>query len=154
MRSTVIDNAVSRWLIGRDMDEILGIDNVSHEPFYRWNRAEWSDMLKERSTVGRVIVDEDTERVFGFVVYRLQKPSIQVLKLAVHPLFRRRGIGAAMLREIESKVTQRAGREFVTIDVCERELPMQLLLNKRWWRCVLSVGPSHDRVLRFVFRGN
>ncbi len=153
MRSTVIDGASSRWLILRDMDEILGIDAVSHEPFYRWNRAEWSDVLKERSTVGRVIIDEDSERVFGFIIYRLHKPSIQILKLAVHPQFRRRGIGAAMLREIEAKVTQRAGREFVTMDICERELPIQLLLNKRWWRCVTSVGPSHDRVLRFVFRG-
>jgi len=149
----VIDGTVSRRLIVRDMDEVLGIDNVSHEPFFRWNRAEWSDVLKEKSTVGRVIVDEDSERVFGFIIYRLQKPSIQILKLAVHPLFRRRGIGAAMLREIESKVTQRAGREFVTMDVAERELPMQLLLNKRWWRCVTSVGPQHDRTLRFVFRG-
>lgn len=154
MRSTVIDGVAIRWLICRDMDEVLGIDMVSHEPFYRWRRDEWSDVLKERSTVGRVIVDAETERVFGFVVYRLQKPSIQILKLAVHPLFRRRGIGAAMLREIEAKVTQRAGREFVTMDVAERELPMQMLLNKRWWRCVTSVGPAHDRVMRFVFRGN
>ena len=154
MRSTVIDGVAIRWLINQDMDEVIGIDNVSHEPFYRWRRDEWADVLKERSTVGRVIVDEETERVFGFFVYRLQKPSIQILKLAVHPLFRRRGIGAAMLREIEAKVTQRTGREFVTMDVSERELPMQLLLNKRWWRCVTSVGPSHDRVLKFVFRGN
>lgn len=153
MRSTVIDGAVCRWLILRDMDEVLGIDMVSHEAFYRWSRTEWSEVLKERSTVGRVIGDEETERVFGFVVYRLNTPRIEILKLAVHPLFRRRGLGAAMLREIESKVTQRCGRDSVTMEVAERELPMQLLLNKRWWRCVTSVGPAHDRVLRFVFRG-
>lgn len=154
MRSTVIDGVAIRWLIGRDMDEVLGIDMVSHEQWYRWNRAEWAQILKERDTVGRVIVDEETSRVYGFVVYRLRQPSIDILKLAVHPLFRRRGMAASMLREIEAKVTQRAGREFVTMDVAERELPMQLLLNKRWWRCVLSVGPAHDRVMRFVFRGN
>lgn len=153
MRSTVIDNAVSRWLIARDMDEVLGIDSASHEPFFRWNRAEWSDVLKERATVGRVIADEDTDQIYGVIVYRLQMPSIQILKMAVHPRFRRRGIGAAMLRDIESKVTQQGGREFVTMDVSERELPMQLLLNKRWWRCVTSVGPAHDRVMKFVFRG-
>lgn len=154
MRSTVISGVVSRWLTLRDMDEVIGIDNASHEAFYRWNRAEWAEILKERSTIGRVIADEDTEQVYGVIVYRLLKPSIQVIKLAVHPRFRRRGFGAALLREIESKVTQRTEREFASMEVAERELPMQLLLNKRWWRCVTSVGPAHDRVLRFVFRGN
>lgn len=141
-----------RWLISRDMDEVLGIDNVSHEPYYRWNRDEWSATIKERATVAIVASDEETDRVYGFAVYRLEKPAIELLKLAVHPLFRRQGIATDLLARIESRVRQIDGRTMLWMDVAERALPLQLLLNKRWWRCIRSVGPSHERTLRFVFK--
>lgn len=152
LRATVIERPHIRWLIGRDMDEVLGIDQVSHESQHRWSRSEWAEVLKERDTIGLAVSEEDFGRVYGFAVYRLRKPAIEILKLAVHPLFRRQGLANAMLARIESKITQRDGRDSVRMDVEERALPLQLLLNKRWWRCVTSVGPSHERTLRFVFK--
>jgi ribosomal protein S18 acetylase RimI-like enzyme len=151
MKLNVTSTANVRWLIGRDLDECVGIDSVSFDQPLRWSRAEWGDVLREKDTIGIVYSCKETMRVFGVTIYRLRKLSIDVLKVAVHPLFRRQGIGRSMSEKIRTKLTQQR-RQHATAEVEERNLDGQLWLQSCGWKCVTSVGPSHDRVLRFVIR--
>lgn len=152
MRSiSMIKHTHVRWIVSRDMDEIIGLDSASFEPWLRWNRAEWSDVLKDHGVIGLVIADLETDRVLGCVVYRLQKHRIEVLKLIVHPMFRRCGLARELLVRVVLKLSRRE-RNQATCDVPERSLDAQLLLRSLGWKCRACVGPVHDRVLKFAYR--
>jgi len=69
-------------------------------------------------------------------VYRFEYLSIEVLRLAVAPEFRRMGIGGALLAAVVRKLEQTAQRRLATLRVPEELLDAQLWLKAMGWRCV------------------
>src|SRR5438093_13772491 len=82
-----------RWMIRRDMPEVLSTELASFE--YAWTEDDFLRCLRQRNCIG--MVAECNDRVVGFMIYELHKNKLHILNFAVHPTARRTGIGAQMV---------------------------------------------------------
>ena len=90
-----------RWMIRRDMPEVLAIEHASFE--FPWCEEEFLRVLRQRNCIG--MVAEYGERVVGFMIYELHKNKLHVLNFAVHPEFRRQGVGRQMVAKLVGKLS-------------------------------------------------
>src|SRR5271165_523441 len=96
-----------RWMIRRDMPEVLAIEHASFE--YPWCEEEFLRILRQRNCIG--MVAELGERIVGFMIYELHRNKIHVLDFAVHPELRRHGVGRQMVSKLAGKLSsQRRNR--------------------------------------------
>ncbi|HHM13020.1 MAG TPA: GNAT family N-acetyltransferase, partial [Planctomycetaceae bacterium] len=94
-------------MIRRDMPEVLAIEKAGFE--FPWSEDEFVRCLRQRNCIG--MVAETDEQIVGFMIYELHKNRLHVLNFAVHPAFRRRGIGRQMIEKLISKLSsQRRNR--------------------------------------------
>lgn len=119
-----------RWLIRRDMPQVLEIEKQSFE--LPWSGQDFVRCLRQRNCIG--MVAEDNERVVGFMVYTLYKTRLHLLNFAVHPSFRRRGIGRQMLDKLVSKLSYERNR--IMLEVRETNLDAQLFFKKSHFRAI------------------
>lgn len=88
-----------RWTIRRDMPEIFRIENAS---FVRaWTEEDFLAFMRQRNSIG--VVAEWRGRIVGYALYQLHKSTLFLWKIAVHPKFRKRHIGQAMMRKLIQK---------------------------------------------------
>ena len=120
-----------RWMIRRDMPEVLDVENHSFE--FPWTEDDFIRCLRQRNCIG--MVAEFEERVVGFMIYELHKSRLHVLNFAVHREFRRHGIGAAMLQKLISKLSQQR-RSRVLLEVRETNLAAQLFFRNCGFRAI------------------
>ncbi len=118
-----------RWMIRRDMPEVLAIEHASFE--YPWCEEEFLRVLRQRNCIG--MVAEYGERIVGFMIYELHRNKIHVLDFAVHPEFRRRGVGRQMIHKLVGKLSgQRRNR--IALYVRESNLAAQLFYRVSGFR--------------------
>lgn len=120
-----------RWLIRRDMPEVLQIEQESFE--YTWNEEYFLSCLRQRNCIG--MVAEHNHQIVGFMIYELHKSMIQVLNFAVAPEYRQQGIGRQMVQRVIDKLSQQRRREIV-LEVRETNLEAQLFFRKMDFRAV------------------
>jgi ribosomal-protein-alanine N-acetyltransferase len=120
-----------RWMIRRDMREVLAIEQECFE--FPWQEDDFIRCLRQRNCIG--MVAEASERVVGFMVYELQKHRLHVLNFAVSEHFRRRGIGAQMAKKLVSKLSYDR-RSRIMLEVRETNLPAQLFFRSLGFRAV------------------
>ena len=113
-----------RWMIRRDMPEVLAIEHASFE--FPWCEEEFLRVLRQRNCIG--MVAEHSEKVVGFMIYELHKAKLHVLNFAVHPDFRRIGIGRQMVAKLVGKLSSHR-RTRITLAVRETNLPAQLFFK-------------------------
>ena len=113
-----------RWLIRRDLPAVLRIEDASfREP---WTEDEFVQSLRLRNVIGMVAEHQDL--VISYMIYELHRDSIHLLSIAVHPDFRRQGVGTAMLAKLASKLEyQRRGK--ITTFASEINLDAQVFLR-------------------------
>ncbi len=118
-----------RWMIRRDMPEVLAIEHASFE--YPWCEEEFLRVLRQRNCIG--MVAEHGERIVGFMIYELHRNKIQVLDFATHHDFRRQGVGRQMIAKLVGKLsTQRRNR--ISLHVRETNLSSQLFFRVMGFR--------------------
>ena len=120
-----------RWMIRRDMPEVLAIEHASFE--FPWCEEEFLRVLRQRNCIG--MVAEYGERIVGFMIYELHKNRLHVLNFAVAPPFRRSGIGAQMVSKLVGKLSSHR-RSKLTLAVRERNLPAQVFFRAQDFRAV------------------
>lgn len=126
-----------RWLIRRDMPEVVAIEAGCPDP---WSEDGWLSLLRHRNCIGFVAEAPGTELVVGAMAYRLHRSRVELVRLAVHPDWRRRGIGAALLAKLDYKLDSHR-RHMAFADVPGAALDAQLLLRSAGWR---AVNVDHD----------
>ncbi len=115
-----------RWMIRRDMTEVV---ETEHESFtHPWTEEEVLRCLRQRNAIA--MVAEEEHRVVAHMIYELQKTKLQILTFAVHPRFRRRGVGSQLLSKLTDKLSSDR-RTRITMDVRETNLPGQLFLSEQ-----------------------
>jgi len=124
-----------RWMIKRDMPEVLAIEQASFDT--PWTEEDFLNALRQRNCIG--MVAETNDSLVGFVIYELHKQQLLLLNLAVHPQYRRRGVGRQLVERLISKLSQHR-RDKITLEVRERNLPAQLFFK--------ALGFQAVRVLR------
>lgn len=118
--------AWTRWMIRRDLDEVLAIEADSFGPD-AWGEEDFLSHMRQRNCIA--IVAEIGDRVVGYAVFLRQEDHIALLSLAVDKRYRRRGVGRQIANKIASMVRKRPERNRVHIDVPERMLDALLFLK-------------------------
>jgi len=126
-----------RWMIRRDMPEVLAIEHASFD--YPWCEEEFLRVLRQRNCIG--MVAEYGERVVGFMIYELHKNRLHVLDFATHPEFRRQGVGQQMVAKLVGKLSSHR-RTRIALSVRETNLPGQLFFRIQGFRA-LEVVREH-----------
>ena len=120
-----------RWMIRRDMAEVLKIEVASFE--YVWTEEDFLRCLRQRNCIG--MVAEVNDRIVGFMIYELHKGRLHVLNFAVAPNFRRRGIGRMMVKKLIGKLSTHR-RSKMTLAVRERNLTAQLFFRRQDFKAI------------------
>ena len=72
-----------RWMIRRDMPEVLQTEQESFE--YSWTEEDFLRCLRQRNCIG--MMAEQGEKVIGFMIYELHKSKLHIMNFAVLPAY-------------------------------------------------------------------
>lgn len=127
-----------RWMIRRDMEDVLAIERDSFE--FPWDEHWFTKCLRQRNCIGMVYDAEksrDTKAfdIRGFFIYELHKTRLHVLNFAVARLHRRSGIGRAMVEKLKDKLSWER-RSRILLEVRETNLSAQLFFRAMGFRAV------------------
>lgn len=128
-----------RWMIRRDMPEVLEIEKSSFE--FPWSEEDFIRCLRQRNCIG--MVAEYDECVVGFMIYELHKNQLHVLNFAVRPDFRRRAVGTQMVDKLIGKLSQQR-RNRVVLEIRETNLAAQLFFRRADFRAVSVLRDYYD----------
>ena len=120
-----------RWMIRRDMPEVLQTEQESFE--YSWTEEDFLRCLRQRNCIG--MVAEQGEKVVGFMIYELHKQKLHILNFAVHPSCRRLHVGMQMVGKLISKLSSHR-RTRITLEVRETNLSAQLFFRAQGFKAV------------------
>ncbi len=120
-----------RWMIRRDMPEILQAGQMSFE--YAWTEEDFLRCLHQRNCIGMVAVCG--ERVVGFMIYELHEKKLHILNFAVHPAWRRLMVGTRMVTKLISKLSSHR-RTRITLEVRETNLAAQMFFHRQEFKAV------------------
>ena len=128
-----------RWLIRRDMAEVLEIERTSFQ--YAWTEEDFLCCLRQRNCIG--MVAEHNHKIVGFMIYELHKSKLRILNFAVAPWARRQGIGIQMMQRLIDKLSQQRRKEIV-LDVRETNLSAQLFFRAQGFRAIGVLKNHYD----------
>lgn len=128
-----------RWLIRRDLPEVLAIEQACFE--WAWTEEDFIELLRQRNCIG--MVAEQDHEVVGFMVYELHKSNLRLLNFAVDPRFHRQGIGKAMMTRLADKLSQQMRKE-ITVEIRETNVPAQLFFRDNGFRAVRILRDYYD----------
>lgn len=86
-----------RWIVTRDLPEVLAIDQ-------EWTEFDFRESLRQRNCIG--MVAESGNQVVGYVLYVLKKNELCIIRLKVHSCWKRTGIGSAIINKLKLKLSQ------------------------------------------------
>ncbi len=144
-----------RWMIRRDMPEVLQIETGSFE--FPWFEEDFIRCLRQRNCIG--MVAEHGERVVGFMIYELHKTRLHVLNFAVAPEYRRMNVGQQMIEKLVSKLSSQR-RTRISLEVRETNLAAQLFFRQNGFRATAVLRDFYDDstedayVMQYHFTGN
>ena len=141
---------VMRWMVARDMPQIVGIErSLGSVP--AWEETALRDLLRESNVIGMTVEHRLTEMVAGYVIYEMLPKRLEVIRLVVVPGHRRRNVATLMLDRLITKLSGNR-RPYLRLDVPEECLDVQLWLRSRGVRCVRLVHDISGEVLAYRFR--
>lgn len=120
-----------RWMIRRDMPEVLQAEQESFE--YAWTEEDFLRCLRQRNCIG--MVAEQGEKVVGFMIYELHKSKLHILNFAVSSAQRRCHVGSQMVVKLISKLSSHR-RTKITLEVRETNLTAQLFFRHQGFKAV------------------
>ena len=132
-------NVHIRWMIRRDMPEVLDIEKGSFE--FPWSEEDFIRCLRQRNCIG--MVAEYDERVVGFMIYELHKNQLHVLNFSVRPDVRRRGVGQQMINKLVGKLSQQR-RNRIVLEIRETNLAAQLFFRNSSFFAVSVLRDYYD----------
>lgn len=127
--STTLAGIHVRWMIRRDMTEVLTIEREAFE--FPWSDEDFTRCLRQRNCIG--MVAEYADSVVAFMIYELHRSRLHVLNFAVLRSHRRLGIGTQMLRKLAAKLAPER-RNRIGLEVRETNLAAQLFFRSAGFR--------------------
>ena len=128
-----------RWLIRRDMSEVLSIEQSSFES--PWTEEDFLSCLRQRNCIG--MVAEHNQQIVGFMIYELHKSRLQVLNFAVAEDRRHVGVGSQMVAKLIDKLSQQRRQE-ILLEVRESNLEAQLFFKNLDFLAVRVLRNHYD----------
>ena len=108
-------------------EDLDGVIEVESESFTNpWTREMYVSELRNRSVCHILVVRSDERPGVGFCAFWLIADEIHINNLAIHPGFRKRGLGTALVRTVLSEAgtlgARRATLEVRASNVSARQL--------------------------------
>jgi ribosomal-protein-alanine N-acetyltransferase len=128
-----------RWMIRRDMPEVLAIESQSFE--FPWSEEDFIRCLRQRNCIG--MVAEREERVVGFMIYELHKTRLHILNFAVSDDYRRRAVGTQMVEKLLGKLSHQR-RDQILLEVRETNLAAQVFFREQGFRAISVLHDFYD----------
>jgi len=141
----------------RDLPAVLAIERLSFPN--PWQESTFRGEIQNRSiSYPWVIVREPGSQVVGYVIFWKIGEEVQVNNIAIHPDFRRRGLGEALLRKVISWVKQQ-GAQYITLEVRQSNLAAQALYFKLGFKTVgirrfYYSNPAEDALVMMLNLGS
>ena len=141
-----------RWMIRRDMLEVLDIEQMSFE--FPWLEEDFIRCLRQRNCIG--MVAEYGDQVIGFMIYELHKSRLHILNFAVSNQFRLQSIGQQMIDKLVSKLSSQRRRR-ITLEVRETNLAAQLFFKANGFRATSVLrsyyedSPEDAYVMQYLY---
>lgn len=111
-----------------DIPSVLEIENVSFQN--PWQASTFSGEIVNRGiSYPYVIMHRIFERIIGYIIYWKMQEEVQISNFAIHPDFRGKGIGEAVMRRV-IKTIQRDGGVYVFLEVRPSNLAARSLYKK------------------------
>jgi len=132
-------NVHIRWMIRRDMPEVLNIEESSFE--FPWSEEDFIRCLRQRNCIG--MVAEYDEKVVGFMIYELHKDQLHVLNFSVRPDVRRSNIGMQMVNKLTGKLSQQR-RNRIVLEIRETNLAAQMFFRNLGFKAVAVLRDYYD----------
>lgn len=120
-----------RWMIRRDMEEVLEIENLCFE--FPWSEEDFIRCLRQRNIMG--LAAEVGPRIAGFMLYEIHRSRLKLLTISVLPAMQRRGIGRELTGKLKKGLLPDRRTQIVT-DVRETNLDAQLFFRAMGFRAV------------------
>ena len=105
-----------------DIENVIAIERASFQ--FPWSTRFFLDELKV--DCARSILAEMEGRIVGYVLFWFLPEEVDIHNIAVHPDFRRQGIGRLLLEQVVA-AARRQDRLRVTLDVRFSNAPAQSL---------------------------
>jgi len=131
-----------RWLIRRDMDEVLYIERGT---FDQWSEPDILAQCKKRNCIG-VVAESSDGPIDGWMVYELHRNHIKLIRIAVCTRDRRCGIGTRLIERLKDKLEQQR-RNRIEVIVDGRSVTAQMFFSA----CGFHATPMADDQIRFEF---
>ncbi len=128
-----------RWMIRRDMPEVLAIEQEAFE--FPWSDEDFTRCLRQRNCIG--MVAEVGDSVVAFMIYELHRTRLQVLNFAVRRSHRRLGIGTQMMGKLFAKLSVER-RDRILLEVRERNLPAQVFFRSLGYRAITVLKDFYE----------
>ena len=128
-----------RWLIRRDMPEVLEIERESFE--FAWTEEDFLCCLRQRNCIG--MVAEYDHEIVGFMIYELHKSKLRILNFAVANGHQRRSVGKQMVNRLVEKLSQQRRKE-IFLEVRETNLSAQLFFRRQGFRALTVLRNHYD----------
>jgi ribosomal-protein-alanine N-acetyltransferase len=107
-----------------DLEDVLQIERASFDS--PWERRQFAEQLRRENT--RCYVAVERMRIVGYAALRFQRDTAQLLNLAVHPGWRRRGIGREFIDFLLDVARLRESRS-IELKIRETNLDGQIFLR-------------------------
>jgi ribosomal-protein-alanine N-acetyltransferase len=125
-----------RWMINRDLKQVLAIENQCFE--FPWGQDALIRCLGQRNCIGHVATIEDGSalgQVVGYMIYEIHRNRLHILSLAVHPDHQRQGVGAAMVAKLTGKLSYER-RNRIMLEVRETNLAALLFFKSQGFKAI------------------
>lgn len=116
---SALEEKETRFFMRRMQDEDLpAVLEIEHLSFSNpWSRETFRGEIQNRPfSFPMVVVERESGRVFGYILYWKIGDDAQVNNIAVHPDYRRQGVSEAMMRSVISRL-RADGVNFVSLEV-------------------------------------
>ncbi len=110
------------------MPAVLAIERVSFPN--PWHESTFRGEIQNRSlSFPLVMVQTEDNQVVGYIIFWQIGDEVQVNNIAIHPDFRRRGLGETLLRHALARAKQQ-GANYVSLEVRQSNFAAQALYRK------------------------
>ena len=112
----------------KDLPAVLEIERLSFPN--PWQESTFRGEIQHRPiSFPLVVVHQTLGRVIGYIIFWVIGEDVQINNIAVHPDFRRMGIGEWILRQVIAEVKFRGAR-LITLEVRPSNTPALALYKK------------------------
>lgn len=125
------DNSLIRIMARKDLPAVFDIEYENFEN--PWSEEEFIESFTIRNYMRKV--SECNEIVNGFMIYGVYDDMFDIFNFAVHPDYKRKGVGSKMLNHIKNKLSS-SGRNKISLIVRERNLLAQLFFRKNGFKAI------------------